>query len=214
MHMPFLVLEQALSNGCRVLFQPLMVPLPAMGMGNSWFMLVLLWQLNWQNLPFFEQVWLMVGKTWWICFCSHNGFLCVFHLLYTFYISTHSDVAVTWQKAVCLQPALYPGKAVPADSHEVSMWCSWHRSQVHLFRLRCVKPGKKWKCAETYWRSRCADTWQRQWTWMMFWDFNRRKSGRNKQIEEESSFYVWIAEACQSSFWMCLWLQSSCCMFL
>lgn len=39
MHMPFLVLEQALSNGCCVLFQPVMVPLPAMGMGNSWFML-------------------------------------------------------------------------------------------------------------------------------------------------------------------------------
>lgn len=102
MHIPFLVLEQALSNGCYVLFQPVMVPLPAMGMGNSWFMVVLLWQLNWQNLPFFKQLWLMVGKTWWICFCSHSGFLCVFHLLYTFYISSCSDVAVTWQKQVCL----------------------------------------------------------------------------------------------------------------
>lgn len=77
------------------------------------------------------------------------------------------------------------------------------------------KMGKNLKSAETHWRNRCSDMWQWQWTWMIFWDF-RRKSGRKKQIEEESAFFVWIAEACQSLFCTCLWLwlQLSCCLFL
>lgn len=74
-----------------------------------------------------------------------------------------------------------PRKAVPADSHEVSTWCSWQRSQVHLFRVRCIKPGKNGGKME-FWRRRwCSDMWQRQWTWMIFQDFTRRKSGRKKK---------------------------------
>lgn len=43
------------------------------------------------------------------------------------------------------------------------------------------KWGKKWKSAETHWRSRCSDTWQ--WTWMVFWDLNRREGERNRRRE-------------------------------
>lgn len=53
-----------------------------------------------------------------------------------------------------------PGKAVPADSHEVSTWCSWQRSQVHLFSLRYVKPGKNGGKMEV-----CRDTLKKQKFW-------------------------------------------------
>lgn len=188
-----------------------MVPLPAMGTHISWFMLILLQQLSWQNLPFFEQLWLTVGKTWWICFCSLSGFLCVFHLLHTFYISALSDVAVTWQKPMCLQPALYPGRLC----QQTAMKCQRgaQRSQVHLFRLRCANLGRNGERNGSLQRhTEEADvlTHDNGHGWL-FQEFNRRKSGRKKQIKEGSAFSVWIAEACQSL--LCLWLQSSCCLF-
>lgn len=70
-------------------------------MVNSCFLWILLWQLNWQVfLSFFDQLWLIVGKTWWIYFCSSDDFLSLFHLLCNFYIQIHSGVAVTWQNPV------------------------------------------------------------------------------------------------------------------
>lgn len=57
-------------------------------------------QLTRVFLSFFDQLWLIVGKTWWIYFCSSDDFLSLFHLLCNFYIQIHSGVAVTWQNPV------------------------------------------------------------------------------------------------------------------